>query len=173
MYSSEFRRRLGLSRHQRASLSKFTVRQSIFTARRYAKAVFAVITCPSVRPSVTSRDSIEATGRIELDFGTAASFHLSHAVFQGNLCTSKISTVYLYIVHRKSDSNGVYLAHPAAQSIPAGYMFCFCFLFIIFTIPVTPIISKSTGPIFATFSESIELWLQSAGDQSEISFSIS
>ena len=39
----------------------------------------------------------------------------------------KISTVYLYTVHRKSDSNGVYLAHPAAQSRPAGYMFCFCF----------------------------------------------
>jgi len=30
-----------------------------FTARRYASAVFAVIACPSVRPSVTSRFTID------------------------------------------------------------------------------------------------------------------
>ena len=45
----------------------------LFTARRYAIAVFAVIVCPSVcvtvcpsvRPSVTSRYCVETTGRIE------------------------------------------------------------------------------------------------------------
>ena len=36
--------------------------------------------CLSVRPSVTSRYSIETTGRIELVFGTEASFHLSYTV---------------------------------------------------------------------------------------------
>jgi len=34
--------------------------------------------CPSVRLSVTSRCCIETTGRIELVFGTQASFHLAH-----------------------------------------------------------------------------------------------
>ena len=50
----------------------------LFTARRYASAVFAVIVCPSVCPSVTSRYFIETTGRIELVFGMVASFYLSH-----------------------------------------------------------------------------------------------
>jgi len=33
-------------------------------------------------------------------------------------------------------------------------------LFVILTIPFRPIISKSTGPIFAKFSVSVELWQQ-------------
>jgi len=41
---------------------------SIFTARRYAGAAFALVVCPSVRPCVTSRYCIETTGRIELIF---------------------------------------------------------------------------------------------------------
>jgi len=53
---------------------------SLFTtARRYASAVYVVV-CPPVRPSVPSRYCIETTGRIELVFGTEASFHLSHTV---------------------------------------------------------------------------------------------
>ena len=58
----------------------------LFTARRYASAVYAVIVCPSVRPSTrlsaTSRYFIETTGRIELVglFGIEASVHLSHTV---------------------------------------------------------------------------------------------
>ena len=46
----------------------------LFSARRYASAIFAVIVCPSV----TSRYCIETTGRIELVFGMEASFHPSH-----------------------------------------------------------------------------------------------
>jgi len=63
---------------------------SIFNARRYAGAVFAVVVCPSVRPCVTSRYCIETTGRIELIFGAEASFHLSYTVLQGKLGISKI-----------------------------------------------------------------------------------
>ena len=62
---------------------------NIFTARRDAIAIFAVVMCLSVRPSVKSRYSIETTGRIELVFGTKASFHLSYTVLWGN---SGIST---------------------------------------------------------------------------------
>ena len=45
----------------------------VFTAPRYASAVclYAVIGCPSVRPSVTIQSgSIETIGRIKLVFGT-------------------------------------------------------------------------------------------------------
>jgi len=51
----------------------------IFTARRHASAIYAVVMCLSVRPSVTSRYCIETTGRNELVFGMEASFHLSHS----------------------------------------------------------------------------------------------
>ena len=40
----------------------------VFISRRYASVVFAVVVCPSVRPSITSRYYIETTGRIELLF---------------------------------------------------------------------------------------------------------
>jgi len=60
---------------RRYSSSRF-----LFTARRYASAVFAVVVCASVRPSVTSRYCIETAGRIELRFGMEDSFHLSHAM---------------------------------------------------------------------------------------------
>jgi len=43
---------------------------TVFTARRYASDVFAVVVCPSVclfvRPSVTSQHCIETSGRIKL-----------------------------------------------------------------------------------------------------------
>jgi len=54
-------------------------------------------------------------------------------------------------------SLSVHLARLAA----VGYMLCFCFLFIylVLTIPVRPIISKSTGPIFAKRSGLVEQWL--------------
>jgi len=53
----------------------------IFTARRYASAVFSVIVCPSVCPCVHHKPvCIEMTGRIELVFGMDAYFQLSHAV---------------------------------------------------------------------------------------------
>jgi len=50
------------------------------------------------------------------------------------------------------------------KACKAGYVFCFCFLFIYLLffddlIPVRPIISKSTGPIFARFSGLVELGL--------------
>jgi len=48
------------------------------SARRYDSAVYAVVMCPSVRPSVISRHCIKTTGRIELHFGMGASFHPSH-----------------------------------------------------------------------------------------------
>jgi len=41
-----------------------------FTARRFAGAIYAVVMCPPVYLSVTSRYCIETTGRIELVFGT-------------------------------------------------------------------------------------------------------
>ena len=44
-----------------------------FTARRYAGAVYAVVVCPSVCPSVTNQYCIETNGRIELGFGMEAS----------------------------------------------------------------------------------------------------
>ena len=53
---------------------RITIR--FITARRYASAVYAVVVCPSVRLSVTSRHCIETTRRIELVFGTGASFNL-------------------------------------------------------------------------------------------------
>ena len=64
--------------------------RSIFTERRYASAVYAIVVCPSVCLSVTSQYCIETTGRIDLVLGMEASFHLSHTVLQGNLGTSKI-----------------------------------------------------------------------------------
>ena len=50
-----------------------------------------------------------------------------------------------------------YLARLAAENRQAGYMFCFCFFFLM--MPVRPIISKSTRPIFAKFLGLVELWL--------------
>jgi len=44
---------------------------------------------PSVRPSVTSRCSIETDERIQLGFGMWASFHPSYAVLRGNSVISK------------------------------------------------------------------------------------
>ena len=46
----------------------------------YASAVYAVIVCPSVYLSVTSRSLIKTAERIELGFGMGVSFHLSHSV---------------------------------------------------------------------------------------------
>ena len=45
----------------------------IFTARRYASAVYTVVVRPSVCPSVTNRHCIETTERTELVFGTVSS----------------------------------------------------------------------------------------------------
>jgi len=57
-----------------------------------------------------------------------------------------------------------YLARPAAESRHGELYVLLLFLihlFILFlTIPVRPIISKSTGPIFTKFSRLIELWLR-------------
>jgi len=39
----------------------------LFTARRYASAVLAVVVCLSVRLSVYSRYCIEMTGQVDLD----------------------------------------------------------------------------------------------------------
>ena len=52
----------------------------VFTARRYASAVYAVVMSPSVCPSVTRRYCNETTGRIELIVGIEVSFYLSHTV---------------------------------------------------------------------------------------------
>ena len=51
--------------------------------------------CLSVRLSVTN-GGIETTGRIELIFGTEASFHLSHTVVQGKLGISKNYGTFLW-----------------------------------------------------------------------------
>jgi len=50
---------------------EFVLIQCIYTARRYASAIYAVDVCPSVRLSITSPYCIETTGRIKL----------SHTVF--------------------------------------------------------------------------------------------
>ena len=50
----------------------------IFTARRYASAVYAVVMCLSVRPSVTSRYCMETTGRTELVLGMEAPLKIPH-----------------------------------------------------------------------------------------------
>ena len=57
----------------------------IFTARRCASAVFALVVCPTVRLFVTSRYCIEKTGRTELGIGMGSSFHLSDTVLIGNM----------------------------------------------------------------------------------------
>ena len=56
-------------------------------AKRHTSAVLAVVRYVSVclSVSVTSRSYIETDGRIELDFGTGAYFHLSYT-----LCCRKI-----------------------------------------------------------------------------------
>jgi len=56
-------------------------------AQRHTSAVLAVVRYVSVclSVSVTSRSYIETDGRIELDFGTGAYFHLSYT-----LCCRKI-----------------------------------------------------------------------------------
>jgi len=59
----------------------------LFTARCYASAVLAMGLC--LRPSVTSRSSIETDERIGLVFGMGASFDLSYTVLYGNSCTFK------------------------------------------------------------------------------------
>ena len=52
-----------------------------FLPRDAMLARYMLSSCvPSVRPSVTSRYSIETTGRIERVFVTEDSFHLSHTV---------------------------------------------------------------------------------------------
>ena len=43
---------------------------TIFTARRYASAVLAVIVCPSVRPSVTSRSCTKTVSYTHLTLPT-------------------------------------------------------------------------------------------------------
>ena len=85
----------------------------IFTARRYASAVYAVIVCLSVCPSaclsvllsvsVASLYCIETIGRIERDFfGMEASFHLSHTVLYGNSGISKNKDTSLWNFVRNS-----------------------------------------------------------------------
>jgi len=64
-------------------------RQLIFTARCYASTVQAMGLCLSVRPSVTSRCSVETDERIQLVFGLSASFHPSYTVLKGNSVNSK------------------------------------------------------------------------------------
>ena len=67
-----------------------------FTARRFAGAIYAVVMCPSVCSSVTSRYCIETTGRIELGFEMEASFHLSYSVFYGRSGISKYNDTYFW-----------------------------------------------------------------------------
>jgi len=61
----------------------------------------------SVRPSVTSRCSIETTERIELvDFGMGASFRLSYAVLKGNSSISKhngTSLIWNFVVNSREN----------------------------------------------------------------------
>jgi len=61
--------------------------QHFNTARRYARAAFAVV-YPSVCPSVTSRYCIETTGQIELGFGMEAFSPLSHRKLGNPPCFS-------------------------------------------------------------------------------------
>ena len=63
-----------------SSVSATSVSRSVFTVQRYAGSAFADVMYPPVCPSVTSRFYIEMTGRIELVFGTGASFYLFQIV---------------------------------------------------------------------------------------------
>ena len=63
---------------------------SLFTARRYASAVYAIVACLSVRPSVRHKPVLYRNYWINRAcFGTGASFHLSHTVLLGNMGISK------------------------------------------------------------------------------------
>ena len=62
---------------------------SIFTARRCASAVYAVVVCPSVRPSYAGIVS-KRLDESSCFFAMEASFHLSHTVFYRNMGISKI-----------------------------------------------------------------------------------
>jgi len=97
--------------------------------------------------SVTSRCSIETDERIELMFGMRTSFHLSCTVFEGNSVFSENKTTYLW--------NFV----PNSERRPVGYALLLFLIYLFLTIYARPIISKSSGPIFAKFSELVELWL--------------
>ena len=79
----------GRGNSHRQQSQKWWFGHPVFTARRYASAVFAVAVYLLVWPSVTSRYCIETTGRIELVFGIKASFHLSYTVLPGNSGISK------------------------------------------------------------------------------------
>ena len=73
--------------HYRIRSVSFSVATVIFTARCYASAVLAMGLCLSA--SATSRCSIKTAERIELVFGTWASFHPSYTVLKGNSIISK------------------------------------------------------------------------------------
>jgi len=71
------------SRKPRLYANLVVASQIIFTARRYVSAVYAVVVCPPVRPSVvrqsvcpfiTSRHCIKTTALIKLVFGMEASY---------------------------------------------------------------------------------------------------
>jgi len=62
----------------------------VFTARRYGSAVFAVVVCPFVCLSVTSRYYIETTGRIELGSGMEVSFHYPTLCYKRTWVSSEI-----------------------------------------------------------------------------------
>ena len=64
--------------------------RSVLPRDAHASAVYAVVLCPSVRPSQAGVVSKLTTGRIEVVFGMVASFHCAHTVLQGNLGSSKL-----------------------------------------------------------------------------------
>ena len=63
---------------------------SVFTVRRYARAVYAMAQCLSI----TSQSSTKMAQWIEPIFGKEVSFHLSYTVLQGNLGISKNKGTY-------------------------------------------------------------------------------
>jgi len=62
-------------------LSYLLLAGQVFTAWRYASALYVMALCPSVHLSVTRRYSIETAENIELVFGTEVSVGLSYSKF--------------------------------------------------------------------------------------------
>ena len=64
-----------------------------FTARRCTSAVYAVVACPSVCPSVIRRCCVKTTERIEMGFARNASFHLSYCTLPCGWLGSRVVSV--------------------------------------------------------------------------------
>jgi len=82
-------------------------------------------------------------------------FYLVSAVVV-DTCANKVTLCQYSLLHALAR---VFLFSPPGSAGPVTCVFGCCFLFIIFYYIFRPIISTSTGPIFAILAESIEIRL--------------